>query len=63
MGQDLSWLMRPHAAVDGELLAQALAFRLEGPITARSVEALDPSDDQYKEMLLVRVPPGLLSRM
>ena len=41
-GQDLQWWVRTPCVVDPDALAQALAVRLRGPVSARVVEACDP---------------------
>ena len=54
-GQDLQWLVGDGCALDPDVVAQALSERLCGVVTARAVEALDPRDDSYRRMTLVRV--------
>ena len=43
-------MVRTTCAVDPDAIAQALAVRLRGPVSARVVEACDPSDDHYRPM-------------
>ena len=51
------------ASLDPDAAAQVLVLRLGGPVAARVVEACDPRDDCYRQMILVRVAPNCAEAM